>query len=327
MYETLGINQGEEAVYRHVLTYGPIERDVIAQTTGNDEETTAAILAALASKGLVYGSDDDLIAASRPSVALRGRLAERQHAVIEAGARLDELDRIYNANDRHQVEAGPVERLVAAEQAKAAWNDIVTGAVKELWSFITDPYTVMADADSEAAVVAPHDHRTTCRMLIEEAVFANPVARKRLTLAHSSGCELRTIDRLPHKLLLDPDRMAMLPQGPPAGDYAGLPCLLVYWGTLLDAIKSMFLAEWARGVPVVSREGEPVAVHQPDRPTDEELRVLRLLIDGRSDNFIASEVKRSHRTVLRRIEVLHDKAGTVTRAQLGAHAVRVGWLR
>jgi DNA-binding NarL/FixJ family response regulator len=72
-------------------------------------------------------------------------------------------------------------------------------------------------------------------------------------------------------------------------------------------------------------EVDPLAEHEP-RPPEEELIVLRLVVDGLTDHAIAHKLGISVITVRRRIRSLRDRVGAPTRLKAAVIAARRGWL-
>jgi DNA-binding NarL/FixJ family response regulator len=58
--------------------------------------------------------------------------------------------------------------------------------------------------------------------------------------------------------------------------------------------------------------------------SDEETRILKLLVDGASNPKIATEVYLSEATVKRKLQDIFEKLSVTTRAQAAAEAVRRG---
>jgi len=61
--------------------------------------------------------------------------------------------------------------------------------------------------------------------------------------------------------------------------------------------------------------------------TERELRVLQLLMAGKTDQQIGQELNVVDRTVRRYLRNIYDKLGVDTRVEAAAQAVRLGWIR
>jgi DNA-binding CsgD family transcriptional regulator len=69
----------------------------------------------------------------------------------------------------------------------------------------------------------------------------------------------------------------------------------------------------------------PAAVHRiVARPTQREVQVLRLIVEGRTNPEIAAELGLSRHTVKRHVDNLFAKLGVSSRAEAAAYALREG---
>ena len=62
-----------------------------------------------------------------------------------------------------------------------------------------------------------------------------------------------------------------------------------------------------------------------ERPSQREMEVLRLVVQGLSNRAIAQEMGISHRTVQGHLANLFDKLGVNTRTEAALLAVKMGW--
>jgi DNA-binding NarL/FixJ family response regulator len=138
-------------------------------------------------------------------------------------------------------------------------------------------------------------------------VFQDPDALEELRYSLTAGCDIRMIDRLPHKLLISDRRQAMMPHT--AGEV--LPVLTVQPGTLMDALVEVFEAYWRQALPVSSAWRNNGS--DEGRPTEQEITILRHLTRGATEGAIATTLSISKRTVTRRVQSLMDRAGVDAR--------------
>lgn len=92
--------------------------------------------------------------------------------------------------------------------------------------------------------------------------------------------------------------------------------LVVHPSGLLDLVIAVFDTFW--------NSARPLFGHDEDAAAEREL--LSLLIMGLTDAAAATQLGISQRTVQRRISELSERAGVTSRLQLGAEAVRRGWV-
>jgi DNA-binding NarL/FixJ family response regulator len=142
--------------------------------------------------------------------------------------------------------------------------------------------------------------------------------------ALAEGQEIRVVDRVPVKMVIADEEMAMVPLL--SGHNTAHESVFVRSSGLLDALIAYFEASWARAYPLTANAaGDGVVVTDPDRVEEADAQVLTLLLAGLTDQAVASQLGTSLRSVQRRIAALMDRAGVNTRIQLGWHAKANGW--
>ena len=90
---------------------------------------------------------------------------------------------------------------------------------------------------------------------------------------------------------------------------------------ITPAIAARILAELARPVPAPVA---PTAESDPDRLTDRELEVLRLVVQGMRNKEIAAELRISENTAKFHLRNILDKLHAQNRAEVVARAMREG---
>jgi DNA-binding CsgD family transcriptional regulator len=124
---------------------------------------------------------------------------------------------------------------------------------------------------------------------------------------------------LPTRLFISDDSLALLPMRS-RGEARSAGALLVNPGGLLDLITAIFEVYWSSATDFLSDADGSELLDELDRD------VLKLLLLGLTDAAVGAQLGVSVRTVQRRIAELLSRAGVSTRIQLGAEAVRRGWL-
>jgi DNA-binding CsgD family transcriptional regulator len=156
------------------------------------------------------------------------------------------------------------------------------------------------------------------RVIVESAVLERPgfltVAREMAQI----GEEIRVLPRLPTRMFIADDQMALVPMHA-HGDDRGFGALLIHPSGLLDLVSSIFEEYWAAASAFL-----PVSAVPTTEEVDRDL--LRLLLLGVTDAAAAAQLGISLRTVQRRVADLMEIAGVTTRMQLGAEAVRRSWV-
>ena len=91
---------------------------------------------------------------------------------------------------------------------------------------------------------------------------------------------------------------------------------------LLDLVNAMFEEAWSNAPRLFAERAE--VVEPVEAPVDRDL--LKLLLLGLTDAAAGAQLGISVRTVQRRVAELMELAEVTTRIQLGAEAVRRGWV-
>ena len=100
--------------------------------------------------------------------------------------------------------------------------------------------------------------------------------------------------------------------------------------TLAGAVRAAFRGERVLSPPVMDRVVQQAADYSRDRArreaglSDDDTRILKLLVDGASNPKIAGELYLSETTVKRKLQDVFEKLAVTTRAQAAAEAVRRG---
>jgi DNA-binding NarL/FixJ family response regulator len=127
------------------------------------------------------------------------------------------------------------------------------------------------------------------------------------------------------KMILADERMAILPIS--SGNRVLDAAYVVHPCSLLEALATLFEAEWERAVPLrmdsARQDGSGT-----DRvgPAEDHRRLLGLLAVGLTDEAIARALGWSARTTQRRLQGLMRELGATTRFQAGMAARDRGWL-
>src|SRR5689334_13304788 len=129
-----------------------------------------------------------------------------------------------------------------------------------------------------------------------------------------AGQQARALPRLPLRLYLADDRLAVVPL--PDG-----AALLVYPSALLDALGKLFDGLWQWALPLYPA-GDPPAGR---RPVARQHQLVSVLLSGLTDEAIARQLGVSYRTVQRRVADLMAELGAHTRFQAGAQAALRGY--
>jgi DNA-binding CsgD family transcriptional regulator len=150
------------------------------------------------------------------------------------------------------------------------------------------------------------------------SVRNDPTATDHLRWLVDAGAHVRTAPVLPMPLVIADRERAVVPLDP--DDAARGACVLRGPGTVA-AVSALFAHEWRAASPLGERSGRTgVAL------TADERALLRLLLDGHTDDQVARRMGVSVRTVGRMCSALMARLGARSRFQAGALALAEGWL-
>jgi DNA-binding NarL/FixJ family response regulator/biotin operon repressor len=327
MLEELGIDPDVEIVYRALLGRPSTSVGSLAAalklTSAQVEKAVADLLAA----GLAVRADDETYVAAPPAVALGALITERRDGLRLAEQALVSLAEEHRAAVAGRKVSDAIEVVSGVEAIQHRFRQVQHAATRELRLFVTVPFVAVPMGENTAETAAA-DRGIRIRAVIEQAVLAEPGAIEESIDSIRGGMELRVAEKLPMKLVLADDDLALVPLAAGAAEDEPGAVLLQRSG-LLAALDALFEAVWSRSYPLeLSRleRGEPVGeTDESDGPTDLDRQILTLMLAGLTDQAVATQLDLSLRTVQRRLRHLQDLAGVKSRMQLGWYAGRHGW--
>ena len=300
----LGLSSTDVAAYRRLLASGPVAAD---PERGPWERLVEA--------GLVSVRDGRATALS-PWPPLRAETLRRQRSVDALRHAAEALGAEYR--QRPGAGAESLQVLVGAEEVTRAAVRLAGDAVAVIRGFDRGPYFAPGPLPGQAQ---PASARRGVRWrVVYESRSLQGTDGGREDLA-GPGEEARVLPRLPFKMLVADESAALvaLPaeDGPPEALSETGEGLLVRGSLLLGALIRLFEQQWDQAAPVAA---------PGQGPEHEDRRLLTLLAAGLTDEALARQLGVSTRTVQRRLAELSRRAGAESRFQLGAEAVRRGWV-
>lgn len=160
-----------------------------------------------------------------------------------------------------------------------------------------------------------------CRAIYDQAAVQHRVAAANIEHAVAEGEEARVVPTVPMKMKLADRSVALLPLSPTGSGGAllirgsGVP--------VLQALRDYFEMKWATATRIGSGQPPPACPLTPDQ-----LRVLRLMAQGVTDEAIARRLNVSTSTVHRHTDAImrHLNVPNKSRFAAGATARQRGWL-
>ncbi|GLI27786.1 hypothetical protein ARHIZOSPH14_20280 [Agromyces rhizosphaerae] len=321
MLDVIGLDASHTAVYRAILAEPATRVADLAEHPELAGVDLPQVIDALEQGGLVArrATDRECLVASPPSIALRPLLLEHERGLTAAHEALVQLSELYRASSARTSDGDVVERVFGRTAIRQRVSQLQAAAATSIDLFVRDDSMLRGPGENveETRALA---RGVRYRVLVETTVLERLGIVGTARTSARIGEEIRATGRLPARLVVSDRSSALL--WTPSADGAEEPtALLLHAGALLDLVVAAFEQHWRLATTVTS-EGELRS--GDDSCTDTDL--LRLLLLGLTDAAAAAELGISVRTVQRRIAALMDAAGVGTRIQLGAEAVRRGWV-
>lgn len=323
MLDVLGLDATEEGAYRRLVALPSASAEDLASAMTLSVAALATALTALESKGLVARSTGqrDHFVASPPSLALGSLIVQREEEIRRAQLELGRLTEQYRGSVADRTGTDVVDVVRGPQAVADRFAQMQRGASTEVVALVKTSVAIVTaedNADAEDVAVA---RGVAYRVVLERSAFERPGFMDRVVESIEAGETVRVTDALPLRLVIADRSLALLPLAPTASDSGG-GALLVHESGLLDALLHLFDLVWAS-----SHEVLPSGAIQPaDQIDDVDARILTLLLAGLTDQAIGGQLGLSLRTVQRRVASLMDRAGVVTRFQLGHEAAVRGWV-
>ena len=333
MLGMLGIEPEVELVYRALLARPSVTVPVLGEALDLAEPEVETALRALVGSGLATRSEDGAYVAAPPGVALGALITEQRDGLRLAEQALAALAEEHRAAVAGRTLSDLIEVVTGVEAIRHRFLQVQHAAKDELRIFVTSQFVAVPPGEN-AAEEAATGRGVRIRVVLERDVLAGPGGTDEAVDSLRHGVELRVVDRLPMKLVLADDDLALVPlevasdssSGTSSGAEPG--AVMLQRSGLLAALDALFETTWRQAYPLTlsSLDADPGAdEHDADGPTALDRQILSLVLAGLTDQAVASQVDVSLRTVQRRLRHLQDLSGTHTRMQLGWYAARHDW--
>jgi len=259
--------------------------------------------------------------AAAPDVALGELAAARAAEVRDTWTTIESLMEVFREASRFPHPAELVEVVTGADNISTWVARLQENARVQIRFFDRPPYV-----DPPGGNHANEQRRLTAgiryRVIYDREAIAIPGRlHKDILISSAQGEHSRVRPKLPIKMLMADDQMAVVPinSSPHVIDAA----YVIHPSALLDALVTLFEAEWARAVPLAKVIGH----HEPEQSVDTDtVTLLTLLAAGQTDAGIGRALGWSPRTTQRRIQRLMQSLNATTRFQAGMNAKERGWL-
>ncbi|MCX4512198.1 LuxR C-terminal-related transcriptional regulator [Streptomyces sp. NBC_01619] len=329
MLGRLGIGPDEEAVYRVMLKDGPGAVSGLAEALGWTEERARSALDRLAALSLVRPSADG--GPDRPvdpELGLTSLLASQETELLERERQI-RASRVAVAGMLADIRATgghdvtEVQKLRSMDQIQSKIEHLAETCTTEIAAFV--PGGGQSEEHLEAARpldTSTSDRGVRLRYIFLDSCRNSPATREYVAWLGERGGLVRTVPRLPLRMLIYDRSRAIVPMDPAAADMGAL----VLDGTgALTALLALFDLTWQQAQPLGESAAEAAADTGNDL-TPPERAVLDLLTEGMTDEAIARQLGVSVRTIRRVTADLTQRLGARSRFEAGVLATSKGWV-
>ena len=331
--ESIGLAPTEALAYRTLLRSPTASIEDLAKRLRMSILDVRTALRGLEAKGLIGripGSGQRFWLASAPDDAFRPLVRQRRAELRAMRSDVDTLAEEYR-NRRPRPDGERVDVLYG--NAATHVTRLVAGAAVEVCALVTDRARKLP-----ARGRAARRPGVRVRAVYSRASLARVDGRREIESAVRAGALIRVVDEPPFALLIVDRSVALVAARTDPGPVAaaadamtpaasGGDALLVHPGGLQESLFAVFDRTWSVAEPVRITDSGPVCGDPAVTvPCPDDLRLLTLLLDGLTDEAIATKLDLGTRTVQRRVRDLIEAAGARTRLQLIWQATRHGWI-
>ena len=321
MFEALSLEPADSAVYVALVGNPRASTGELATTVRLSPAQTRCALVRLTERGLVSrlpGRPVRYLAAP-PDAAIGELIGAVESKLWQARDAAQALMETHRAASRYIHPEQSLEVLVGQDTIGRRVAHIENSAKTQIRGFDKPPYvgTPGANVENQGQRLR---RGIRYRVIYSRSAVAWPGRlRAGLLATLREGEQARVRPDLPLKMISVDDRMAVIPIS--ASEQTTI-AYVIHPSSLLDALITLFEAEWDRGVPL-SVDGPVDGASGPYEATKD---LLMLLASGLTDQGIARSLGWSMRTTQRRIHALMEDLGATTRFQMVMSAKTRGWL-
>ncbi|MFF0267268.1 helix-turn-helix domain-containing protein [Kribbella sp. NPDC004536] len=322
----LGLSTAEEEQYRSLVVDGGATVDVLAARHGLTADDVQAVLDALAKLGLAetVPTDDGEPRwfAAPPDVALRGLINSRRHELSVAETSVARLAAIFRSDLGQAAIGDLVEVVLGSGAVRSRFLQLQLAARHEVCAFVDARPVAMSGPENEAEGEAL-GRGVRFRVVIERAAFEAPGTVNETVDAIEAHAQVRTVDRVPTKLVVADGTVAMVPLAVRGYQTAAL---VIRAPSLVQSLVALFESIWSSAVPIALGDSRRPEEQSSAGPDEADLAVLALMLTGLTDDAVGKQLGMSGRTVQRRLRALMDLTGSTSRMQLGWEASERNWV-
>ncbi len=314
MLQPLGIGLAAEQLYLALVPLGPVDVEELCTATAVSEAEARQLLQELRDLGLATRQQSGqwtglpLIDVSK---ALKGQRQSELDAALQAA---EALHGQMLAASEHL--GDDVQTIVGRESNVHLQRELCDLATSEICGFDRPPYVNQHGATIEQLMAESPEFQALSRGVSVRSVYHPGFDAERLStlsefMAHG---EQARIGRVPMKLLLVDNRVAMIPSMRSYEPGQELTATLIRHPMIVEAFQWLFTTVWNNSTSALSTANTQ---QDPRRET-----LVSLLMTGSTDTAIAGQLRVNERSVRRYVSELMEEFGVSTRLQLGAALAR-----
>lgn len=322
----LGLPLSTELVYRLLLERPERGIPALVMDLGWSEPAVREALDELIGLRLVepVGDEPDTVRPVSPALGLAAllsstemELTRRQREIEATRAAVAEFTSRYLPRRDYLVDV--VERIAGIDAVRTRLGELAQLAERECLSLL--PGGAQRPDTMDAS--KPLDQQALERGVVIRNIYQDSVRNSAPTIEYvewfgALGGEVRTVPALPMLMVVVDSAVALVPVDPDDARAGALELRSLGAVSAMRALFEQFWAvgvEWGRSSPLDERGLSP-----------QDLALLELLAEGRTDQAAAHQLGVSLRTVRRMVSDMSARLGARSRFEAGVLAARCGWL-
>ncbi|MEU4116193.1 helix-turn-helix transcriptional regulator [Kitasatospora sp. NPDC028055] len=259
-----------------------------------------------------------------PDLAVTGLTRPLELAVLAHQEQLAELRTAFTAAEHAYRDVMRQAQLPIRQLAGEEINPALEKAVADCTEELRTAQPGGGRGADHLAAALPRDLALAERGVRQRTLYQHTVRSHGPTLAYieqvsARGAQVRTLNEVFDRVIICDRSTAFIP----AGAQREAAAVLIQFPPLVEYLLKIYELMWERAEPVTYLEGH----HRPQLLTDRTRRnVLRLMVNGFTDEAIATRLGMSTRTVSSHIQKASELLGSRSRGHLGYIIAREGVL-
>ena len=255
---TIGLNTYESKAYKSLLSQGLLTATELSELAGIPQGMVYSILKSLEQKGFIniFSGPIKKYEAVNPKVAFKGLILEKEKALKEMELLSEELEEVYENKQTNSAPLDFIQILTSKQSQVNKFDDLIKKAETTLCSFNKKPYATgfLREMDEIIKASAP------LRKIIKRGVAVKAVFEaediyiqefvRMIKYYRDIGEEVRICEKLPLKMLLSDNKLAMISMRSQDAAKFKLTSMIVDHSDLTNALTELFEMYWENGMTI-----------------------------------------------------------------------------